>query len=139
MWSHSTLEVTLRVHAPHNQILEIWIIVVIDAVGKYMLMRYLDPQGKLPAALYSIQISLSLSLSLSFSLLLLLLLLLFILLLSPTASQATQEPKTPHRKRKEPQAGLCKPPFTAKLVPFNVDMCLPRLLLGPAPFKPPWT
>ena len=37
---------TLRVHVPNNWVLGIWVIVLIVLVlGKYMIIRYLDPQG----------------------------------------------------------------------------------------------
>ena len=38
------LTITLRVHVPNNWVLGIWVIVIIVMVlGKYMIIRYLDP------------------------------------------------------------------------------------------------
>ena len=35
---------TLRVHVPNNWVLGFWVIVIIvQALGKYMIIRYLDP------------------------------------------------------------------------------------------------
>ena len=35
-----------RVHAPNNQLLGFWVIVImVQALGKHMIIRYLDPQG----------------------------------------------------------------------------------------------
>ena len=35
---------TQRVHVPNNQVLGIWaIVVIVQVLGKYMIIRYLDP------------------------------------------------------------------------------------------------
>ena len=37
-----------RVHVPNNQVLGFWVIViVVQVLGKYMIIRYLDPKGSL--------------------------------------------------------------------------------------------
>ena len=37
---------TQRVHVPNNEVLGFWVIVVIvQVLGKYMIIRYLDPEG----------------------------------------------------------------------------------------------
>ena len=39
---------TLRTQVPNIQVLEMWVIVIIvQVLGKYMIIRYLDPQGHL--------------------------------------------------------------------------------------------
>ena len=39
---------TLRVHAPNTWVLGIWVTVIIVQVwGKYMIIGYLDPEGKI--------------------------------------------------------------------------------------------
>ena len=35
---------TLRVHVPNNWVLRVWaIVIVVQVLGKYMIIRYLDP------------------------------------------------------------------------------------------------
>ena len=38
---------TQRIHVSNNQVLGIWVLVImVQVLGKYMTIRYLDPQGK---------------------------------------------------------------------------------------------
>ena len=42
-----TFELTLRVHVPNTKVLRIWVIViVVQVLGKYRIIGYLDPWGK---------------------------------------------------------------------------------------------
>ena len=42
---------TQRVHVPNNSVLGIWVIVIIvQVLGKYMIIWYLDPRGSLASS-----------------------------------------------------------------------------------------
>ena len=42
-----TLTKTQRVHVPNNWVLGIWVIlIIVQVLGKYMIIRYLDPYKK---------------------------------------------------------------------------------------------
>ena len=46
MASNTSFPLTQRVQVPNNWVLEFWVIgIVVQALGKYMIIRYLDPQG----------------------------------------------------------------------------------------------
>ena len=42
--SAKTAQFSLRVQVPNNQVLRYWVIaIIVQALGKYMIIRYLDP------------------------------------------------------------------------------------------------
>ena len=44
LWGHLGIQGALRVHVPNNWVLGIWVIVIlVQVLGKYMIVRYLDP------------------------------------------------------------------------------------------------
>ena len=42
--NHMAIRVAQRVHVPNNQVLGFWVfIILVQVLGKYMIIRYLDP------------------------------------------------------------------------------------------------